>query len=260
MKVISVINQKGGCGKSTTTVILGSIFGSLGYKTLIIDMDAQANATVSVGCNDEALTETVYDLLKAKPVAKKTDIDRIIVKTDYKNLDVLPSNITLSNAEIELSSAVSRETILSRIISQVKDDYDFVLIDCPPSLGLLSLNALVASDHVIIPVAPTFFSTKGLLQLMETISLVKQALNSNLNILGTLILNFDARKNTNIEIAEALKNIKEIKTLPIKIRTDSQVETSQARGIVLPYFTKHSKAVDDYREVAELILEGIKNE
>jgi len=159
-KIISVFNQKGGIGKSTTTVNLGSALGVEGKKVLLVDCDPQANSTVSVGIDDEELDLTVYDLLKEKRVSKDF-ILKVIQKTSFTNLDVLPSDITLSDAEITLSNSMSRETILSKVLDQIKDDYDYIIIDCPPSLGLLSINSLVASDGVIIPVATSFFSIKG---------------------------------------------------------------------------------------------------
>lgn len=251
--IISIFNQKGGCGKSTTTINLGSALASIGKKVLVVDMDAQANTTNGVGIDDEALETTIYDLLTDKKITKDK-INSVIIKTDFDNLYCLPSDIQLSNAEIELSSVISRETVLRKILSMIKEEYDYIIIDSPPSLGLLSVNSLVASDKLIIPVNTAYFSIKGIKHLMNTYTLIKENLNNNLEIMGVLITMFSSRKNIAKSIKESLEEVFGDRLFEHVIRVDSKVEYSQDVQTPVIFFNNSCRAFDDYMSLAQEVL------
>ncbi|MBZ9637581.1 ParA family protein [Clostridium sp. FP1] len=251
--IISIFNQKGGCGKSTTTINLGAALASQGMKVLVVDMDAQANTTNGVGIDDEELEVTIYDLLISKKITYE-NIKEVIKKTTYENLECLPSDIQLSNAEIELASAMSRETILKKIIDKIKNDYDYILIDSPPSLGLLSVNSLVASDKLIIPVNTSYFSVKGIKHLMNTFNLVKDNLNENIEIMGVLITMFTSRKTIAKNIKESLIEVFGAKVFDSIIRVDSKIEYSQDAQEPVIYFNNKCNAFDDYMSLSKEIL------
>jgi len=180
--VISVVNQKGGVGKTTTTVNLSAYLAVHGKKVLVIDMDPQGNATSGYGLDKSELDTSVYDVL-----VNDTPIEEVIRSTNRKNLDICPTNINLVGAEVELVSAMSRETILKRAVNTISDKYDYVMIDCPPSLGLLTLNALAASTDVIVPIQGEYYALEGLTQLIDTINLVRKHLNPTIGIFGVVI-------------------------------------------------------------------------
>ncbi|MBZ9609963.1 AAA family ATPase [Clostridium estertheticum] len=251
--IISIFNQKGGCGKSTTTINLGAALAKQGRKVLVVDMDAQANTTNGVGIDDEELEVTIYDLLISKKITYEK-IKEVIKKTEYENLECLPSDIQLSNAEIELASAMSRETILKKIIDKIKNDYDYILIDSPPSLGLLSVNSLVASDKLIIPVNTSYFSVKGIKHLMNTFNLVKDNLNGKLEIMGVLITMFNSRKTIAKNIRESLIEVFGDKVFDSVIRVDSKIEYSQDAQSPVIYFNNKCNSFNDYMSLSKEIL------
>ena len=170
--VISIVNQKGGVGKTTTAVNLGAFIAKKRKKVLIIDLDPQGNATSGYGFDKSELENTVYDLL-----VNEEDISTVITPTSVKNVDMCPTNINLAGAEVELVSAISRETILKRALEPVLDKYDYIIIDCPPSLGLLTINALAACEGVIVPIQGEYYALEGLTQLIDTINMIKKKLN-----------------------------------------------------------------------------------
>ena len=188
-KIISVANQKGGVGKTTTTVNLSTILAKKGKKVLLIDTDPQGNATSGLGVSKD-VELSVYDILIGD-----TEFDETLQETAIKNLKVCPSNISLAGAEVQLVSMMSREQRLKTKLDKIKDQYDYILIDCPPSLGLVTLNAFTASDSVLIPVQCEYFALEGLGQLLNTVNLVKKHLNKNLEIEGALLTMYDARTN-----------------------------------------------------------------
>ncbi|OLN33823.1 ParA family protein [Desulfosporosinus metallidurans] len=256
--IISIFNQKGGVGKSTTVTSLAAAMTKLGKKVLVVDMDPQANSTLGCGVDDESLEEdsTIFRLLK-EPRLYKDLIESLIIETQYGNLHLLASDISLSDAEIVLANAMSREHLLSKVLRFVEDDYDYILIDCPPALSLLSLNALVASDKLIIPLKPGYFSSKAIKHLLETVNRIQENLKPDLRILGILITQYDARKK---DLNESLpKRILDYKVFETHIRVDAQVEYAQENMMPIPFFNGKSKASEDYMNFAEeVIVDGKK--
>ena len=204
-KVISVANQKGGVGKTTTTVNLGTILAKKGKKVLLIDADPQGNATSGLGVEKEVEAST-YDIL-----VNDTTLEEALEKTIIKNLKICPANMNLAGAEVELVSMMSREQRLKEKIEPIKEQFDYILIDCPPSLGLITLNAFTASDSVLIPVQCEYFALEGLGQLLNTINLVKKHLNKNIQVEGALLTMYDIRTNLSNQVVKNISIIKYIK-------------------------------------------------
>ncbi|MEW6517701.1 MAG: AAA family ATPase [candidate division FCPU426 bacterium] len=199
-KVIAIANQKGGVGKTTTTINLGAGLASLGKKILLIDIDPQGNTTVGLGFDKEKLQTSIYDVL----IGRKP-FNEVIVKTEVPNLDLAPANIQLSGAEIELVNVIARETRLRQGINAVRQQYDYILIDCPPSLGLLTINTLTAAATVLIPIQGEFYALDGVGQLLRTIILVKNGLNPDLRIEGVLLTMCDLRTNLTVQVIQEIK-------------------------------------------------------
>ena len=198
-KTVSIFNQKGGVGKTTTTVNLSTLLAKKGKKVLLIDTDPQGNATSGLGVSKD-VELSVYDILIGD-----TEFDETLQETAIKNLKVCPSNISLAGAEVQLVSMMSREQRLKTKLDKIKDQYDYILIDCPPSLGLVTLNAFTASDSVLIPVQCEYFALEGLGQLLNTVNLVKKHLNKNLEIEGALLTMYDARTNLSNQVVKEVK-------------------------------------------------------
>ncbi len=189
-KVIAVFNQKGGVGKTTTNVNLTACLAKKGKKILVIDIDPQGNTTSGFGINKNDVENSIYD-----SIINGLDIKKVIVNTDIENLYLVPSNVELAGAEIELTKKQDRELTLRNVIKDIRNDYDYIFIDCPPSLGLLTINSLVAVDSVLIPIQCEYYALEGVSQLMDTIRLVKKSLNPDLEIEGVVLSMFDGRTN-----------------------------------------------------------------
>ena len=200
MRIIAIANQKGGVGKSTTAINLSSCLAEKGKKILVIDLDPQGNTTSGLGVNKNKVDKTVYELL-----IDEYNIEDCIKKDVFENLDLIPSNVNLSGAEIELIDIENRSYVLKNKIEWIKDDYDFIIIDCPPSLSILTINALSAANSVIVPIQCEFYALEGITQLMRTISLVQERLNSELIIEGVVFTMFDARTNLSLQVVENVK-------------------------------------------------------
>ena len=255
--IILIFNQKGGVAKTTTTTNLAGALAEKQKKVLIIDLDPQANSTNALGIDDESLDKSIYDLLQIrdKKQLKKETILEFIHKTSF-NIDILPSDINLAEAEQTLSSAVTREMILSKILVFIKDEYDYILIDCPPSLGLLSINALAASNYLIIPIYPSYFSVKGLKQLLRTFNIVKDNLNPDLDIMGVILTKYDQRLSRHREIKDNIESLQTFKGKVFKnpIRINAEIEKAQDHQMPINYYNRECNGFIDYMNLADEVI------
>ena len=249
-KVISVANQKGGVGKTTTTVNLSTLLAKKGKKVLLIDTDPQGNATSGLGITKE-LENSVYDILVGE-----TTFEETVQETAVKNLKVCPSNISLAGAEVELVSMISREQRLKSKLDLVKEQYDYILIDCPPSLGLITLNAFTASDSVLIPVQCEYFALEGLGQLLNTVNLVKKHLNKNLEIEGALLTMYDARTNLSNQVVKEVKKYFEDKVYKTVIPRNVRLSEAPSYGMPISLYDPRSKGAKAYEKFARELLKN----
>ncbi len=249
-KVISVANQKGGVGKTTTTVNLSTLLAKKGKKVLLIDTDPQGNATSGLGITKE-LEFSVYDILVGDTTFVETVQD-----TAIKNLKICPSNISLAGAEVELVSMMSREQRLKVKLDEVKDQYDYVLIDCPPSLGLVTLNAFTASDSVLIPVQCEYFALEGLGQLLNTVNLVKKHLNKSLEIEGALLTMYDARTNLSNQVVKEVKKYFEDKVYKTVIPRNVRLSEAPSYGMPISLYDARSKGAKAYDKLTKEFLKN----
>ena len=249
-KIISVANQKGGVGKTTTTVNLSTILAKKGKKVLLIDTDPQGNATSGLGVSKD-VELSVYDILIGD-----TEFDETLQETAIKNLKVCPSNISLAGAEVQLVSMMSREQRLKTKLDKIKDQYDYILIDCPPSLGLVTLNALTASDSVLIPVQCEYFALEGLGQLLNTVNLVKKHLNKNLEIEGALLTMYDARTNLSNQVVKEVKKYFEDKVYKTVIPRNVRLSEAPSYGMPITVYDPRSKGAKAYEKFAKELLKN----
>jgi len=248
-KIISICNQKGGTGKTTTTVNLAAALAEIDKKVLIIDVDPQGNATSGVGINKNELEHSVYDVLLHKCSAGDA-----IMASSYSNLFIIPCNISLTGAEIELVGALSRETRLQKSIESLRNKFDYIFIDSPPSLGLLTLNALVASDSIIVPIQCEFYALEGVSQLMNTLSLVKDGLNSALAIEGVLLTMADFRTNLTTEVINEIKGYFKDKVYDTIIPRNVKLSEAPSHGKPITQYDAHSIGAQRYRALADEVV------
>ncbi|MFC0300414.1 ParA family protein [Virgibacillus soli] len=248
-KVISVANQKGGVGKTTSSVNLSASLAQLGNKVLLVDIDPQGNATSGVGINKADANKCVYDVLVEEIPAKE-----VRITTSFDNLDIIPATIQLAGAEIELVPTISREIRLKKAIDEVREDYDYVIIDCPPSLGLLTINALTASDTVIIPVQCEYYALEGLSQLLNTIRLVQKHLNKTLMIEGVLLTMLDARTNLGLQVIEEVKKYFQDKVYNAIIPRNVRLGEAPSHGKPITIYDPKSRGAEVYLELAKEVM------
>lgn len=239
-KIISVANQKGGVGKTTTTVNLGTILAKKGKKVLLIDADPQGNASSGLGVEKEVEFST-YDVL-----VNETAIEDTLQDTMIKNLKICPSNINLAGAEVELVSMMSREQRLKEKLDEIKDKFDYILIDCPPSLGLITLNSFTASDSVLIPVQCEYFALEGLGQLLNTINLVKKHLNKEIQIEGALLTMYDIRTNLSNQVVKEVKKYFDNKVYKTVIPRNVRLSEAPSYGMPIIEYDPKSKGAKSY--------------
>ena len=253
-KIISVANQKGGVGKTTTTVNLATILAKRGKKVLLIDADPQGNATSGLGL-DKDLEPSTYDIL-----VNDTEFEEAMQKTIIKNLKVCPANMNLAGAEVELVSMMSREQRLKEKVDIIKDNFDYILIDCPPSLGLVTLNAFTASDSVLIPVQCEYFALEGLGQLLNTINLVKKHLNKEIRIEGALLTMYDIRTNLSNQVVKEVKKYFENKVYKTVIPRNVRLSEAPSYGMPITEYDPRSKGAKSYIKFAKEFLKNNEEE
>ena len=247
-EVIVVTSGKGGVGKTTTTVNLSTILAKKGKKILMIDMDPQGNGTSGLGI-DKNVKFSVYDV-----IIDDVEIENTIKKTEIENLDVCPSNINLAGAEVELVDMEEREQRLKSKLDKIKEKYDYIIIDCPPSLGLVTLNAFTASDSVLIPVQCEYYALEGLGQLINTINLVKKHLNKSLYIEGALLTMYDARTNLSNQVVKEVKRYFEDKVYKVVIPRNVKLSEAPSYGMPITLYDKRSKGAKCYEKLAKEFL------
>lgn len=251
-KVVSIANQKGGVGKTTTAVNLSSALAKKGKKVLLIDADPQGNATSGLGI-DKEIDKSIYDV-----IINEVSIDETLKDTNLKKLKVCPSNINLAGAEVELVSLMSREHRLKERIDEIKDGYDYIFIDCPPSLGLITLNAFTASDSVLIPVQCEYYALEGLGQLINTINLVRRHLNKSIEIEGAVLTMFDSRTNLSNQVVKEVKNYFEDRVYRTVIPRNIKLSEAPSYGMPISVYDAKSKGAKCYEKLAKEFID--KNE
>ncbi|MBN1915810.1 ParA family protein [Candidatus Dojkabacteria bacterium] len=258
--IIVFSNQKGGVGKTTTVLNLGSYLAEMGKKVLLIDLDPQANLTSGTGYSVHGDEKSIPEKTKNKTVYEvligDKELSNVFVSTQIENLYLVPSGIELAGAEIELVSMMSRETILKRKIATVNDQFDYILIDCPPSLGLLTINALVAAEQLIIPVQCEYFALEGLGQLINTFNIVKKNLNSTLELKGVVLTMFDSRTRLSKEIVEEVNRFFKDKVFKTIIPRNVRLSESPSHGKPITLYDRSSEGAKSYEKLAKEILSG----
>jgi len=248
-KTLAIANQKGGVGKTTTAVNLSACMATLGCKVLMIDIDPQGNATSGSGVDKGDVDECIYDVL-----VDEVEISKVIHSSAIENLDVVPSAIQLAGAEIELVSTISREIRLKHAIEKVKDSYDYIVIDCPPSLGLLTINALTAADAVIIPVQCEYYALEGLSQLLNTVRLVQKHLNHHLAIEGVLLTMLDARTNLGLQVIQEVKKYFQDRVFKTIIPRNVRLSEAPSHGQPIIMYDSRSKGAEVYLDFAKEVI------
>lgn len=249
-KVIAIANQKGGVGKSTTSINLSSCLAELNKRVLVIDMDPQGNTTSGLGIDKNRLEKSVYEVL-----IEEETIDDCIQKDIFRNLDVLPANVSLSGAEIELIDSDNRSYVLDSKIREIEDNYDYIIIDCPPSLSILTVNALTTANSVIVPIQCEFYALEGISQLMKTIELVKERLNPTLSIEGVVFTMYDSRTNLSAQVVDNVKANLNEKIYETVIPRNVRLAESPSHGLPINYYDKKSAGAIGYQQLAKEVVE-----
>lgn len=251
-KAIAIFNQKGGVGKTTTNINLAACLANKGKKVLVLDIDPQGNTTSGLGIDKRNLEYSTYDLLTEDNINTK----KAILKTSTEGLDIIPASVNLAGAEVELVGIKGREKKLKKALEKVKKNYDYIFIDCPPSLGLLTINSLTAVDSVLIPIQCEFYALEGVAQLMSTIEIVKKNLNSNLKIQGVILSMFDGRTNLSIQVVEEVKKYFKEKVYTTVIPRNVRLAEAPSYGLPIVEYDPRSTGAEAYKDFAEEFLES----
>lgn len=249
-KIIAIANQKGGVGKTTTAVNLSSCLAVKGKKVLLIDIDPQGNTTSGLGIDKTKIGKSIYDV-----IINEISIEETFIQTKVKNLILSPSNIQLAGAEVELVSVISRETRLKYALEDIKNNFDFIIIDCPPSLGLITVNALTAADTILVPIQCEYYALEGLSQLMNTVKLVQKHLNPDLKVEGVVLTMFDARTNLSIQVVDEVKKYFGNKVYRTIIPRNVRLSEAPSYGLPIILYDSKSKGAECYMDLAEEVIE-----
>ena len=250
-KAIAIFNQKGGVGKTTTNINLAACLALRGKKVLVLDIDPQGNTTSGLGISKRDLEDTIYNII----VDSEYDPKKAVMHTDVENLDLIPASVDLAGAEVELVQIEGREKALKTGLDRIKGEYDYIFIDCPPSLGLLTINSLAAGDSVLIPIQCEFYALEGVSQLVSTIDLVKKSLNPALEVQGVILSMFDGRTNLSAQVVQEVKKYFGVKVYTTVIPRNVRLAEAPSYGLPITEYDPKSKGAEAYMEFAEEFLE-----
>ena len=249
-KVIAIANQKGGVGKTTTAINLSSCLAVKGKRVLILDIDPQGNTTSGLGIEKTKIEKSIYDVL-----INGEDIKNAIYNTVVENLEICPSNIELAGAEVELVPVIARENRLKNALAHIRNDYEYVIIDCPPSLGLLTVNALTAANTILVPIQCEYYALEGLSQLMNTVKIIKKHLNPELEVEGVVLTMFDARTNLSIQVVEEVKKYFSNKVYRTIIPRNVRLSEAPSYGLPIILYDPKSRGAECYMELAQEVID-----
>lgn len=248
-RIIAIANQKGGVGKTTTTINLSACIAETGLKVLVIDIDPQGNTTSGFGIDKENLDNTIYEAMLGEAEA-----DECIIKDVVPNLDIFPSNVNLAGAEIDLIGVDEREYILKKMVDALRDKYEFIILDCPPSLNMLTVNAMTASDTVLVPIQCEYYALEGLSQLIHTINLVQNRLNPNLELEGVVFTMYDARTNLSLQVVENVKENLNQTIYKTIIPRNIRLAEAPSHGLPINLYDPKSSGAESYRDLAQEVI------